>query len=209
MASSAPSVQERRRFERQDGPQRLAITLVQPHHSVAADSVNVSGGGLCLRLQQELEVRSLVRLQLTPAAAPLEDRRPGSRSVTCTGRVAWVIQRLDLREGPPFLFDVGIEFVDPPAILRQFMARQGITLSDSKPKAVAPPAVRRLDPAAIRGREFIPRLERHARQASPWHLVVTVDGIPCFSERFSSERAVVEAWARFKRQQAKRSHHPS
>jgi hypothetical protein len=209
MTSPVSSVQEQRRFARQDGPPRLAINLLRTNQSIAADSINVSEGGLCLRLQQELEVRSLVRLQLTPSSSPSDDRRQGlsgraARSVTCTGRVAWVIQRLDLREGPPFLFDVGIEFVDPPAVLRQFMARQGIAVSGSKPKAAPPLAVKHLDPAAIRGRGFVPRLERNARQIPPWHLVVTVDGVACFSERFASERAALAAWARFKRQQANR-----
>lgn len=205
MVSSAPSVQERRRFDRQEGPPRLAINLLRTNQSIAADSINVSQGGLCLRVQEELEVRSLVRLQLAPASGPSEDRRPTARPVTCTGRVAWVIQRLDLRQGPPFLFDVGIEFVDPPPILRQFMARQGIAPSAPTPKvAAAPAAVKILESAIVRGRTFIPRLERNVRQMSPWHLVVTVDGIPCFSEHFTSERAAVEAWARFKRRQAKR-----
>jgi hypothetical protein len=56
----------------------------------------------------------------------------------------------------------------------------------------------------IRGRQFIPRLERDAHRPSQWHLVVSVDGAPCFSNRYPSERAALSAWSQFQRQQAKR-----
>lgn len=211
--ASTVSVQERRRFSRHDAVPRLAINLIRSRQSIAADNVNLSEGGLCLRLQEELEVRSLVQLHLTSAGAVShEDRRPGERSVaarrgrsvTCTGRVAWVIQRLDLREAPPFLFDIGIEFVDPPPMLRQFMARQGIALAAPQSTSRQAPLAKALDPSLIRGRSFVPRLERLVRQDLRWHLVVTVDGVPCFSERFATERTALDAWAKFKRQQARR-----
>ena len=211
--SSTASVQERRRFSRHDAAPRLAINLIRSRQSIAADNVNLSEGGLCLRLQEELEVRSLVQLQLTSAGSVAhEDRRAGERSavtrrgrsVTCTGRVAWVIQRLDLREAPPFLFDIGIEFVDPPSVLRQFMARQGIALAAPTSKANPAPLAKALDPLLVRGRSFVPHLERSVRPDLRWHLVVAVDGVPCFSERFATERAALDAWAKFKRQQAKR-----
>ena len=195
MASpSTASVQERRRFARSDSAPRVAINLIRPRQAIAAGSVNVSGGGVCLRLQEELEVRSLVQVQLTST----------SRSVTCTGRVAWVIQRLDLRGAPPFLFDIGIEFVDPPSLLRQFMARQGIALAAPKRPASQVSPAKALELAVVRGRSFVPCLDRAVGHDLRWHLVVTVDGVPCFSERFASERAALDAWAKFKRQQAKR-----
>jgi len=61
-----------------------------------------------------------------------------------------------------------------------------------------------LDAAVIRGRQFMPRLERDARHSSRWHLVVFADGAPCFSNRYPSERAALSAWGQFQRQQAKR-----
>ena len=206
--ASAPTAIERRKFIRSDSP-RFGVDLLQPSRPISIDSVNISEGGLCLRIQEILEVRSLVRLQLTLAGSGGHSRRTseGARQgrgrwpLTCTGRVAWVVQRLDLRDAPPFLFDVGIEFVDPPPLLRQFLAQRGLILAPSQRRAARSKA---LTPSVIRGRQYVPRLERTPDHATPWHLVVTVDGIPCFSDRLPSERASLATWAQFKRRQARR-----
>ena len=204
---AAPPIQERRTFPRHDIAPRFHIDLLPPHGTVTADNVNISAGGVCIRLTKELEVRSLVQLQLTPTSPLDESRRSGERvtgrgrrPVRCTGRVTWVIQRLDLREGPPFLFDIGIQFVDPPPTLRQFMVRQGVSLSGMKPQVGQ---AKTLESAVIRGRQFVPCLERSADHGRRWHLIVSVDGVPCFSHRFVSEREALAAWVRFKREQAR------
>ena len=191
MALSSPSLAERRRFTRHALPARFSVQLLQAHRSTAAaEGVNLSEGGLCLRLREMLEVRSLVRLQLTPA-----NGGRGRRPVRCTGRVTWVVQRLDLRGVPPFLFDTGIELVDPPAILRQAAAQAG-----------AGPALPRrgvrstkLGAVVVRGREYVPRVEHSAGPPPRWHLVVRAEGVPCVSEHYPSERAALAAWARFRR----------
>ena len=191
-------VQERRKFSRTEPARTLAINLLQPRGSIIPQSINVSEGGLCLRLEEALEVRSLIRLQLCPGGA---NSFKGERAVECTGRVAWVIQRQDLRSGPPFVFDVGIEFVDPPRVLRRFIAQQGHGLVTLKGRPVQEKA---LEPALLRGRLFVPTLRREANRASPWHLIVSVDGTPCFSGHYASERAATAAWATFRHQQTKR-----
>jgi len=61
-----------------------------------------------------------------------------------------------------------------------------------------------LEPFLARGRDFTPRLERASSRPPRWHLVVSVDGVPCFSAHYPSERAAIAAWAKFKRQQARR-----
>jgi len=217
MPTASLSIQERRRFPRQESPGRMSLDLVHP--PLTAESINFSEGGLCLRLRQMLEVRSLVRLQLTRGSFGLDRRR----LLTCTGRVTWVMQRLDLRDAPPFVFDTGIEFVDPPPAFRQLIAQHDPPSSAGKPVALRQ---RALAQATIRGRLFMPHLERISPAPAParggpretrlpvsrggptrplrWHLVVSVEGIPCFSEHYPSERAAVSAWATFKRQQAKR-----
>ncbi|MBI1991807.1 MAG: PilZ domain-containing protein [Candidatus Omnitrophica bacterium] len=118
MAHQSPSVsiEERRKFPRRELPPRFDVSLLRPQGAVPAQSINVSEGGLCVRLEEMVEVRSLVRLQVTPVEGSGSGR--GQRPMECAGRVAWVIQRLDLRSAPPFLFDVGVEFVDPPPLLR-------------------------------------------------------------------------------------------
>lgn len=214
--------QERRRTPRRDFPSHLAVNLLQPQTAVASNGINVSQGGLCLRLHEALEVRSLVRLQLTPEARVA--RSPvakGGQAVQCTGRVAWVIQRLDLRDVPPFLYDVGIEFVDPPPVLRRLLARTGASfekltrsMSRSLGELSAPGArglqaagtarQRALGACVIRGRRFVANLQREPEQPPRWHLIITVDAVPCFSGRYASEREATAAWARFRRQQARR-----
>ena len=197
MALAATPIQERRQSGRNGFPPSFAVSLIEPHRAVPASGVDLSKGGVCLRLQEILEVRSLVQLQLTP-----EGRGPvrGQRSVMCAGRVKWVVQRLDLRHMPPFLFDIGIEFVDPPVALRHLIAQRGIPPGAAKARVVTE---KQLTPLVIRGRQFVPRLER-AGSPPRWHLVVSVEGIPCFSAHSPSRRAAIAGWIRFKHQQAKR-----
>lgn len=197
MAPVAAPIQERRKFSRADGPEEFGIRLVQPDGAIPATSVNLSEGGLCVRLENRLEVRAIVRLQVIPGGGVRRSQRP----VECAGRVAWIVQRMDLRATPPFLFDVGIEFVDPPPFLRQFLSQRGGHLEAIKPRAARAKA---LEPATIRGRQFLPRLERELSHPTRWHLVVSVDDTPCFSGHYPSERAAVADWARFKRRQARR-----
>ena len=191
--------QERRKSPRSDARPRFEINLLHPHHAITAGSVNFSEGGLCLRIREMLEVRSLVRLQVTSDGGTGE--RP-HRPVQCAGRVRWVVQRLDLSNAPPFLYDIGIEFIDPPLILRQLMVQHGAMAIEER--VGRSPRERSLASALIHGREFVPRLERILSRPLPWHLVVAVNGTPCFSHHYPSERAALAAWAHFKRQEARR-----
>lgn len=199
VTTTAPVVQERRNFPRSEFPTRMAIDIVQPPLTVPNGGVNISEGGLCLRLEKALEVRSLVRFRLLP-------ERTGSiltrdtRSVECTGRVAWVVQRLDLSNGPPFLFDVGIEFIDASEIIRRLTGQSSSGLSKSVRVSRTPS----LEPWSSHDRQFIPQITREAQQTSPWHLVITVDGVPCLSERHKTRREAVSVLQRFKRSQSKR-----
>ena len=200
MPAASSAVQERRKFIRRDGSPQLAINLLRSQGAVPAGSVNFSERGLCLRVQETLEVRSLVRLQLTPTK-PASRTHLGTKPMECTGRVTWVVQRLDLRHGPPFLFDVGIEFVDPPAPLRRVLLQQGLGVAASeKPRA----GKKWLAPSLVRGREYVPQLDRSAQPGQRWRLVVLVDGVPCFSEHYPSERSAALGWERYKRRQSKR-----
>lgn len=197
--TARPIKQERRVYPRIEFPSRMAIDLVQPSLPAPNGGVNVSAGGLCLRLERALEVKSLVRFRLLPEEFNA-NLTGNSRSVECTGRVAWVVQRLDLSEGPPFLFDVGIEFVDPSAVLRRLTGENG----NGAVKQVKASRTTLLDSWTSHDREFIPQLTREVQQTIPWHLVVAVDGVPCFSERHKTRRQAVLALQRFKRSRSKR-----
>lgn len=204
---SSAAVQERRRFPRGFLPPRVAINLIQSDRSLNADYLNVSEGGVCLRVQEELAVGSLVQFQFSPHRPREAVRRgehraawfSGQRPLQCRGRVAWVTQRMDLRGIPPFVFDVGVEFV-------QRSARFPGLLSRGPSEAAVPhqPSAHRkaFAPTLVRNRCFIPRLERTTDAAWRWHLIVSVDGTPCFSERYPSEREALAGWVRFRRHQA-------
>jgi len=159
------------------------------------DSLNLSEGGMCLRLHQPLEIRAHVRLRLFPE----REKKP----VEFAGRVAWIVQRLDLRDSPPFLYDIGVEFVNPSASLRQFASRSGVTVKAVEPKPKHP----MLPAATIRERHYVPRLDREAVTGA-WHLIVWVEGVPCFSRRFPSHKEAVGAWEQFKRHTARAGRRP-
>lgn len=195
----ATAAQERRKFARSDISARVAVNVLQFRKAIPANSLNLSQGGLCLRLEEALDIRSLIRFQVTPdTTGSTRHQRP----VECTGRVAWVMQRLDLRDAAPFLYDVGIEFVNPPAVIRQWLMAHGAPLIAERGRA---PRERILEPALIRGRRFVPKIEPDGRSALRWHLVVSVEDVPCFSGHYPSERTAVTAWAEFKRRQARRA----
>ena len=187
-------VQERRRLTRVDFQGRVEIDAVGPHPetrapSLPTSSINLSEGGVCVRVEHELAVRSRVVLRVFSS--------PRRRPVQCDGRVAWVMQRLDLRPAPPFLYDVGVEFLKPPDSLRRFAARLGLPL---KPVEKATPRRLRLLPATIRDRRYLASLEQERSGSNRWHVIVTVDGTPCFGQRCESLQEAKAAWQRFQRQ---------
>lgn len=194
------SFKERRESSRAAWPADVAIQLLEPSGLAPIDHVNVSEGGLCLRLPAMLEVRSLIRFQLVSGAARTTNRL---RPTACTGRVAWVTQRLDLRNMPPYLFDIGVEFVKPPRFLAQWLSQKSQT---GRENGEAESNAKRLSAVTIRGRRLVPRIMRDGEKPNPWHFIVSVDDSPCFSQRFSSESAAFAAWQQFQRKQARGKH---
>jgi hypothetical protein len=198
MSSIVPAI-ERRRHPRSSFPSRLAVHLLEPPTSVEPEGINLSEHGLCLRLREALEVRSLVRLQLIRTA---QQRRPTHRPtpVACTGRVAWVTQRLDVRTGPPFLYDTGIELIEPPAGIRSLLVRGAPQPARATARAAGDGDLR---PVALRGRRFVPQLTQEPGRNTRWHLVVRADGVPCFSGHYGSARGARAAWEQFVRRQSR------
>lgn len=178
---------DRRRASRVDLQTRVEIDRVHPPTRLPANSVNLSEGGICVRLEESLELSSRVRLRLFLTSA--------KRPLTCEGRVAWVVQRMDLRTIPPLLYDVGLEFVEPGRAIRQFASQVGLAFRRSEARGRAPS----VSPATINGRLYIPKLEKAPSSGLPWHLSVWVDGAPCFSHRYPSQRHAVQSWEQFKR----------
>ncbi|HBQ37482.1 MAG TPA: hypothetical protein DD714_00470 [Candidatus Omnitrophica bacterium] len=187
-------IEERRKLRRVDFQGRVEIDPVEPRAqtqapSLPTSSVNLSEGGMCVRVSHELVVRSRVVLRVFA--------NPRKRPVECDGRVAWVVQRLDLRTTPPYLYDVGVEFLKPPESLRRFAARLGLPL---KPVDTTTSKRLRLSPATIRDRHYLASLEQERSGSTRWHVIVTVDGTPCFGQRCDSLQEAKAAWQRFRRQ---------
>ncbi len=187
------TAQERRKLARVDFQGRVEINPLESFTNgrplfFRASSLNLSEGGVCVRVEQELAIRSRVAMRIlaSPRRQPLE----------CHGRVAWVIQRLDLRTDPPFLYDIGVEFINPSVRLRQFASRLGVAL---KPPVSISTRRKPLEPATIHGRCYVPQLQQEASAPRQWHLVVTVDGVPCVSRRTATRQAALAAWEQFQR----------
>jgi len=190
------TISERRKFVRTDWAGQVAIDLLHPPIASSPTNINFGEGGVCLRMEKALEVRTLVRMRLRPEVS---GPRPGRQEVECTGRVAWVMQRMDLRGMPPFVFDVGIEFVEPSSALRQLLSRvSGLAVRAAQTRTRPPVAS-----AVIRDRRYTAYLERDGVRPSAWHLIVSVDGVPCFSSRYPTERSALDAWTQFKRRQSR------
>lgn len=185
MALAAPL--DRRAAPRVDFQGRVEVAPRASASRLSASSVNLSEGGICVRLEETLELHARVLLRMFAAGAqkPLE----------CAGQVAWVVQRLDLRAAPPFLYDVGVQFLKPSSRLRQWLVRTGLGRRPAAPRA----AGGRLQPAAVRGRWYVPSLEKESSARMAWHLVIRVDGAPCFSCRYPTQREAREAWRQFQR----------
>jgi len=191
------SLKDRRQSTRAVWPADVAIHVLEPSGLAPIDHVNVSEGGLCLRLPAMLEVRSLIRFQLASGGAGTANRLWPTE---CTGRVAWVTQRLDLRNMPPYLFDIGVELVKPPRFLARLVSQKPQT---GRENGEAASSTKHLSAVTIRGRRLVPRIMRDGEKPTPWHFIVSVDDSPCFSRRFSSESAAFAAWQQFQRKQAR------
>ena len=187
---SVPAVLDERRIASRIAFRgRVELQMSQRAHCLEADSVNVSEGGVCVRVNELLEIRSPVLLRLFAQRI--------KRPVECEGRIAWVTQRLDLRTAPPFLYDVGVEFLRTSSRLRHFVSRIGVTVHPAAARAAAKHPS--LSPATINGRTYQPQLTQDAALQHRWHVVVLVDGAPCFSRHYAAMPKAMEGWKTFKR----------
>ncbi|MBI3087792.1 MAG: PilZ domain-containing protein [Candidatus Omnitrophica bacterium] len=132
--------------------------------ALAASSVNLSEGGICVRLEEMLELHARVTLRMFVERA--------QKPLQCAGQVTWVVQRLDLRTTPPFLYDVGFRFLNPSGRLRHWVSRTGVGRRPAAGRA----ASGWLQPATVRGRGYAPSLEKESSARMPWHLVVRRGG---------------------------------
>src|SRR3989338_10112202 len=108
-------IEERRKLRRVDFQGRVEIDPVEPRAqtqapSLPTSSVNLSEGGMCVRVSHELVVRSRVVLRVFA--------NPRKRPVECDGRVAWGGGRPGFPPPPPPPLHLGGGFISPPPNLR-------------------------------------------------------------------------------------------
>jgi hypothetical protein len=105
---------EQRRFTRVLFEGQALIRTAQ-HDFTTCTPQNVSTGGACLRIMENLDPRDEVDVQLISTEFP--------EPVELHGRVRWTTARLDISEQAPVPYDVGIEFTGLSAHMQQALQR--------------------------------------------------------------------------------------
>lgn len=154
---------------------------------VSGHGRDLSEGGLSVRLNEHFDLHTVVRMRLSPPRA----RGP----VECLGRVAWTTARMDLVTQPPYPYDVGIEFVKVPAVIRRQLAA---TYEHLRRRAQPPTPVPHVRTASIGGQQYTPVLTYEGIPRPAWHLIVQAEGVPCFAQRFATASEAVAGWQTFR-----------
>ncbi len=94
----------RRRFPRAEYPCRITIYTKDAPQIFSTRTQNIGEGGVCVILDKELKLFSVVGLELF-----LEN---GHAPLNCTGRVVWVVKKRGSKPDAGVMFDTGIEFAD-------------------------------------------------------------------------------------------------
>ena len=156
---------------------------------------DLSQGGLSVRLNERFDLHTVVRMRLLPSADPDAPVRRSRAPMECVGRVAWTTARMDLAAQPPYPYDVGIEFVKVPALIRRQLA---LTYEHLRHRQQPPTALPRLRPVLIGGQWYRPSLTYEGVPRSAWHLIVQAEGVPCFAQRFDTATEAVAGWKTFR-----------
>ena len=154
---------------------------------VSGHGRDLSEGGLSVRLNERFDLHTVVRMRLSPprARAPVE----------CLGRVAWTTARMDLVAEPPYPYDMGIEFVKVPALIRRQLTS---ACQHLRQRQQPPTAVPKLRPVLIGGQRYTPSLTYEGIPRPAWHLIVRAEDVACFAQRFGTAAAAVAGWKTFR-----------
>jgi len=103
-----PKKLDRRKFPRIKFPCMIVIRdgskKDDQNKRLLTHTENVSIGGVCVALKEDLKMFSAVKIEL--------DLLDLENHICCNGKIVWSIKRVDKDENKPQLFDVGIEFSD-------------------------------------------------------------------------------------------------
>ena len=169
-----------------DGP--VEVETTSRAGWISGQGRDLSEGGLSIRLNERFDLHTVVRVRLAPPQA----RTP----VECLARVAWTTARMDLAAEPPYPYDVGIEFVKVPSMIRRQIALAYEHLRQQPPPSPTP----HLRPAIIGGQTYLPSVTYESVPQPMWHLIVRSDGVPCYAQRFRTSKETVASWQSFKQQ---------
>ena len=92
---------DQRRFPRLRHACVVSLRQATGRPSIATTTENIGLGGVCVLLEQGLDIFAPVDVEVT-----LNDGRP---PLACRGTIAWVVRRREWQQ--PVIFDTGIEFV--------------------------------------------------------------------------------------------------
>lgn len=97
----------RRRFPRVNRRCLIKVTEKGSRKHFVTETENIGVGGICVTLNEALELFSEVEIELT-----LKDDGP---PIKCRGNVVWMVKSGEIKEKRPVIkFDTGIEFADIP-----------------------------------------------------------------------------------------------
>ena len=169
---------------------------------ISGEGRDLSEGGLCVRLPERFDLHTVVRVRLVAerlrAALQATVASIGRAPVECVGRVAWTTARMDLAPEPPYPYDIGIEFVKLPPLIRRQLTLTYERLQQRQPQSPSP----RLKPARIGGHVYDAVITREPTTDLPWHLVVRTESVPCYGARFQTAAKAAAGWDAFRRHRA-------
>jgi len=93
---------DRRRFPRANYQCMVTVRKKGSPHTFRTQTENLGAGGVCVVLDNRLEIFSTVDLIIT-----LENCTP---PVKCMGTVVWTVKKRDPKKVKPQLYDIGVEF---------------------------------------------------------------------------------------------------
>ena len=96
----------RRRFPRLNFPCLIVFKTADAKgtETVLSHTENVGIGGLCLALKQDLEMFSVLELEL--------DLMDLKENIKCQGKVVWCVRRKKESNEKPLYYDTGVEYVN-------------------------------------------------------------------------------------------------
>lgn len=103
MEPNNPAVKEKRRYPRLNINVNVEYSVLETSESVAGNTKNISAGGICLIVYEDIKPGTILKLQIY-----LPDNH---NPIQATGKVVWR-SKVEVVADKRVRFDTGIEFLD-------------------------------------------------------------------------------------------------